>query len=315
MSVIAAILLVFSCLLSGCAGGGSGNEDGVRLLDCPYQLKQIYLYDENTGFGISTDNEVLFTESGIEDFVPVRKIEDIYSLSDSAINASLVDGQTIYVSYLSEADKSIVVEYTTDGGKKWNRTLTTYDEFLGGYDSLGNAYISLGDDKNGYLLYCSSPAAGLMAKFLFATVDGGQSFSFVSDLSSVITGYPQGIACTGKGNAYIAVTYHGEDNYLYRTDDDGATWESRKLDMEKTDISYIDGCTPIFYGEKKQMGTMLLKTVGETITYTICLTGDGGENWTKQKELPVENVSGYTAIEQNKLWFLDAEGNLFETMY
>lgn len=308
------ILLLFMFLLTGCADSPDKNYDDVTLLDCSYQLKQIFMYDENTGFGISTDNEILFTKSGIENFVPLKKMEDINSMSEGFLNADFVDEQTIYTAYLADDDQNIAVEYTTDGGSSWNRTLTAYDEFLGGYDSLGKVYLSFANEKKGYLLYCSSPAAGLMAKLLFYTTDGGKSFSFVSDLSAVITGYPQGIVCTDEDTAYIAVTYHGEDNYLYRTDDGAVTWESLDLDIKNKNTSYIDGCVPVFYGEEKQSGMILLKTVEETISYTFCTTADGGEHWAKQGILSVENLNGYTAVDQNKFWFLDEEGNVFEVL-
>ena len=315
--VVVLLLLIFS--VTGCAGSRDKIYDNVVKLNCPYQLKQISMCDDNTGFGISTDNEILFTTNGVENFVPIKKIENINSMSEGFLNAAFIDEQTAYVAYLSEDNKNITVEYTDDGGNNWHQSLTEYDEFLGGYDALGSVYIGFSDNKNGYLLYCSSPAAGLMSKLLFYTTDAGKSFSYVKDLSAELTGYPQGIVSVDKDTAYIAVTYHGEDNYLYRSFDGGMTWASMDIDMKKKNLSYIDGCVPVFYGEERQSGTLLLKTVDNTVSesavsYTVCTTSDGGEHWTKQGILSIENLHGYTAANQNKFWFLDEEGNVFEVL-
>lgn len=315
--VVVLLLLIFG--VTGCAGSRDKIYDNAVKLNCPYQLKQLFMCDDQTGFAISTDNEILFTANGIENFSPIKKIENSNSMSEGFLNAAFIDEQTAYIAYLSDDDKNIAVEYTNDGGNSWHQTLIEYGEFLGGYDALGSVYIGFSDDKNGYLLYCSSPAAGLMSKLLFRTTDAGKSFSFVGDLSADLTGYPQGIACVDKDTAYIAVTYHGEDNYLYRTYDSGKTWSSMDLGMKKKNISYIDGCAPVFYGEERQSGTLLLKTVDNTVSesavsYAVCTTSDGGGHWTKQGILSIENLHGYTAAEQDKLWFLDEEGNVFEVL-
>ena len=61
------ILMIFllGCLLSGCYG------DYTEIAG-PWQFKQV-LIEENFGWALTTENEVLYTENGVEEFVPVKK--------------------------------------------------------------------------------------------------------------------------------------------------------------------------------------------------------------------------------------------------
>lgn len=303
------ILTVGIGTLTGCSASGDNQLIKTAQTDSPYQLKQIYMCDAHTGWAISEDNQVLYTDNGVENFTPIKTLENISSATDGFVNAAFVNAQSAYVAYTSEENKDVIVEYTDDGGSTWNQTTVNYAEFLGGCDA-GSVYISFTDAGNGYLLYCSSPAAGLMTKLLFATEDAGESFSFVNDLSGELTGYPQGIAFTGEGIGYIAVTYHGEDNYLYRTTDGAGTLESINPLSEDKNVRYIDGYAPVFYGEDKQTGMMVLKAVGDKAAYKLLTTVDGGGNWAQEGELPVEALAGYSAAGGNGLLFIDGEGNV-----
>lgn len=136
--VVVLLLLIFS--VTGCAGSHDKLYDNAVKLNCSYRLKQLFMCDDQTGFAISTDNEILFTSNGIEDFSPIKKIENSNSMSEGFLNAAFIDEQTAYIAYLSDDDRNITVEYTNDGGNSWHQTLTEYDEFLGGYDALGSVF-------------------------------------------------------------------------------------------------------------------------------------------------------------------------------
>lgn len=310
------IMVIGLWTLAGCSAAESSQSiEMTSQIDCPYPLKQLYMCDAYKGWAVSAENEVLYTDSGIEDFAPVKKLEHISSASDSFVNAAFPDAQTAYVAYLSEDNTHIIVDYTDDGGAVWNQTFVEYDELLGGRDA-GSVYISFADAENGYLLYCSSPAAGLMGKLLFRTTDSGKSFSFVSDLTNELAGgYPQGVAFNSKDNGYIAVTYHGEYHYLYGTEDGARTWKSISPLLKDKDTSYIDGYVPVFYGEDMQAGILVLKTVGEKASYKLLTTADGGHNWKQEGELPFEAVKGCSAVEENKLLVIDGGGNVYELMF
>lgn len=279
-------------------------------IDIPYTLNQITMYNSDKGWALSTDNELLFTDSGIENFTTVKKFET--TNPDHVVNAAFVNEQTICTAYFSQDNTYPTVEYTTDGGTVWKQSMIPYEDFSDICDA-GSAYISFADAENGYLLWCSTPAMGMMTKLLFATEDGGKTFNFVSDLTNEITGYPQGISFSNENTGYIAVTYHGEDNYLYVTRDSGQSWNSLKLSFENKNVNYIDGYAPFFY-EDGQKGILILKLVKETTVYSLFITTDGGDNWQFVDDLPFETLTNYSALGDNQLLFIDNEGKMFELL-
>ena len=59
------VVILLGCLLSGCYNNCSE-------IISPWQFKQVCI-EENFGWALTTDNEVLYTENGVEEFVPVKK--------------------------------------------------------------------------------------------------------------------------------------------------------------------------------------------------------------------------------------------------
>ena len=206
---------------------------------------------------ISLENEILFTNSGVENFFPIKTIRNISQINDF-LNAAFIDEQTVYIAYFPEDNAQLIVEYTNNGGNSWDQTFVTSKELV----DAGSAYINFADTENGYLLYCSTPAAGIMTKLLFCTTDAGKTYSFVSDLTNEISGYPVGISFQNKENGYIAVNYHGDNHYLYMTEDHAKTWESVNLFLNTGNIRYVDGHAPIFYGNDIQKRHIGIKTGG-----------------------------------------------------
>lgn len=303
---IVLIIILLSFIL-GCAANIEQPSFNCTLIDSPYHFKQINMFDTNVGWGISTENEILFTNSGMENFISIKNIEGTNKTNDF-ISADFVDEQTAYVAYFSDDNTHLIVEYTNDGGNNWNQTFVNSYNFA----DAGSVYINFSDAENGYLLYCSTPAAGMMTKLLFYTTDAGKTYSFTNDLTNEITGYPTGISFSSKENGYIAVTYHGEDNYLYMTEDSAKTWESVKPFLKNNDIRYIDGYAPIFYGEDIQKGILALKVVGDNISYNLFVTSDGGHSWKPEGNIPSESIISYFAIDENHLFYIDELGSLFE---
>lgn len=305
------IVMVLTGCITGCAASTDKTSYTYKQIDSQYQFKQIHMCDVYKGWAITTENEILFTDNGIENFVSIKKFGEINSATEGFLNAAFLDEQTAYVTYFSPDTIHLIVEYTDDAGKNWSQTLVQYDKFADICDA-GSAYISFADKENGYLLYCSTPAAGMMTKLLFSTTDGGKNYSFVSDLTNEITGYPQGISFNSRDNGYITVSYRGlENNYLYTTMDGGGTWNSEKVILQDEKVNYIDGSNPpVFYGENKQKGILVLKLVGENEEYGLFSTADSGNHWTQEEKLSLESIVGYSAIGENQLFFIDSTGRL-----
>ena len=301
-------LLLVSCGPDSVTGAAEAAPGTCREIETGYQLKQIAV-SEGKRWALTADNEVLAAEDGKEDFRSVRKIEGIYSGTDGFVNACFVDARTAYAAYFSEDGKRVVVERTSDGGKSWKQTSFVYGDY-GEVCDAGSVYLSFFNDENGYLLYCSTPAMGRMTKLLFRTEDAGESFFFVGDLTDELAGYPQGISFYDGENGYIGVSYHGEDAYLYRTENAGVEWKSEKLPAQDEGISYMDGYAPVFY-DGNGAGMIVLKAVGEGASYRLYLTEDYGGTWEEAGELPIESLMGYTADEGGRVLVVGGMGKLY----
>ena len=311
---IFAMVCFFAVSVLGC---GKTETGSCRQISSPFQMKQAAMFDEDCGWGLSDDNEALFTDSGAENFTSVKKVTGVTASSDGFAGADFYDARRAYVVYFPGDDDGawtggVTMEYTADGGQSWKQTVIKFADYGAAALDPGSAYINFVDEFRGYLLCCSTPAMGQMAKFLFGTEDGGETFSMIGDLTDVVTGYPQGISFTDAETGYLAVTYHGEDNYLYKTTDGGRTWNSEKLEVESGGkVSYVDGYAPVFFGADRQDGALILKIVGDGVRYALFTTADGGNSWKQESDLAVDSVRSYSAGCGTQRLVVDDAGNMY----
>ena len=265
------------------------------------------MYPEKTGWALSLDNKVLFTENGIEHFEPVRSLEnDPYRFA----GAAFIDQQTAYTAYYSSKDNQLIVEHTRDSGVSWQQTLIDFEDYTDICDA-GSIFLSFADAQNGYLLCCSTPAAGQMTKLLFFTDNAGKTFYFIADLTVPIAGYPQGITAVSEEQLYIAVTYHGIDCYLYQSSDYARTWESVEIFPRTEDTKYVDGYAPLFYDDEKQKGVILLKIMKEQAVFQLFTTNDAGGHWSLERELPCDTLLHYSIVGDSQIYMIDSSGTVF----
>lgn len=282
----------------------------ISQVDIPYALSEMAMCNRQEGWALTTDHEILFTDAGVENFSVVRRLEGVSSANDGFVDICAVDYQTVYAAYISE-DSRLIVEYTKDGGNSWQQKVVNCEDYQ--LEGGGTPYISFSDAEHGYLLYCSSPAGGLMMKLLFYTEDAGESFSFAGDLSD-LNGYPQGISFSG-GKCYIGVTYHGQDDYMYVKESGTEIWEGGEVISMPNDSRYIDGFAPVFDIVDRQEGMLVLKAVGDDATYLLLVTKDGGESWRINGEIPLDFIDSYFYAGDNHFYFIDNMGKLYSRDY
>lgn len=164
------IAIVEIGLLSGCAT----DKQSFVLTNTGMEetLKQIAMSDEQKGWALTAENELLHTTSGTENFTCVKTFDKTLPALEGEISLCAVDENTAYTAYFSMDGENILVEYTTDAGENWKDTEISYASYGGAY----KAYLSFADREHGYLLYCSDPGAGMMTKILFSTEDGEKPF-------------------------------------------------------------------------------------------------------------------------------------------
>lgn len=288
--------------------------------------------DKRHGWALTEDDQVLYTHDGAGGFsllyiLPTAEAGEVVGgferfLEGSQVASCFLDEKTAYFAGFS-ADlrgalfirESITEE--PDAGNENGCALTAQHRTripLKEYFPQGTIYMSFADARNGYLLVCSDPALGLMTKHLYRTVDGGDSFSFVADVSGAITGYPTGIAFCGEEVGYIGTTYHGEDNYLYGTRDGGETWESLTLPVHAT-AAYVDGLAPVLYGEDRTQAAVVLRNGGENSQYVLYRNNRAAEDlntWELIRILPYEDIRSYSFTDADTGYFIDGDGKLHE---
>ncbi|MBR2045511.1 MAG: hypothetical protein IJ958_05180, partial [Agathobacter sp.] len=136
----------------------------------------------------------------------------------------------------------------------------------------GQIYTTMINDQVGYTLRCSSPAASLMEKVLCKTSDGGNTYEEYLDISSM-GNYPQGVYFFTEEIGYIITDYHGNFNFLYRTEDGGKTWTPQMIYIPGSWYSYINGLSI-------ENGVLQIEVfVDEDAFYYAYTTDDMGETW------------------------------------
>jgi dienelactone hydrolase len=160
----------------------------------------------------------------------------------------------------------------------------------------GTTSLSFVDDRNGFLLASSDPAAGLMTKNIYATTDGGATWQ-PRPSPDAHSYYATGIAFRSSAEGWITGTYHGGDACpLYHTRNGAGSWALQKLPIpDEYRGGYADSYPPVFIGEDRGHGYLPVKLVRHDpppghwawVNYE---SDDGGATW----HLPAAGVASLT---------------------
>lgn len=143
-------------------------------------------------------------------------------------------------------------------------------------DRDGKIYTSLWEAKKGYVLRCSSQAAGLRVKILCKTSDEGKTYDRCWDISNM-PNYPSGMYFFTEDIGYIITDYHSNRNFLYRTEDGGKTWQPQMVYVPVGWYRYINGLSI-------DNGVLKIEVVTDGKTYYYEYeTDDMGNNWYVKK--------------------------------
>ena len=273
-------------------------------------VNQISMTNKRCGWLLTTENELYHTENGIPAFQKINELPvSTPALEPSPYGCFLSDA-CAYLAYFSEG--SIVIEFTTSSGNIWTQTHIPYTE----YGDAGSLFLSFADTEHGYLLYCTTPAAGHMGKFLFQTQDGGNTFELVSDLTSIISGYPTGITLSSPyqdGAPLLLITSRETSEYLFQSVDGGISWESITLKpyAETAKFYRINAYCPVFLGDDRMHGMLLVQYVSEKPCYAIYQTTDAGLTWNPEGIFYGDSIQNYSFWNETEGFFVDYTGSLF----
>ena len=171
--------------------------------------------------------------------------------------------------------------------------------------------LSMTDENNGYLLYCSTGAMGLMEKYLYVTEDRWATYD-VKDISSLIDGYPTSLSALSSEHIYIG-TQMRSNGYLFETIDGGITWESVSVD----DGYYRDGYVPLLDENNGIMYVFLEYEADDRIYYNLYQSDINATAWEKIGSYSLD-AGGYSLQEcrffmsGGTLYFYDSHGNQYQ---
>lgn len=298
--------------------------------------------DGRHGWALTEDDQILYTYEGAGQFsflndLPFAQAGEVSDTTDAPagfladrggteVSVCFLDEKTAYFAAVSAIDgEALLIRETITSepaaGDENGQVLVSEHRTripLQEYFWCGDMYVSFADSQNGYLLVCSDPALGQMAKHLYCTTDGGDSFSFVADLSSVISGYPTGMAFCSDNVGYIGVSHRQELSYLYSTTDGGMTWESVDVPVH-ADAYYADSLAPVVFYEDgmPKMAVVLENAVGQSRRYVLYINPrpDDFMTWQLIQILPYDDVRNYCFTDEETGYFIDGSGMLHEWKY
>lgn len=114
-------------------------------------------------------------------------------------------------------------------------------------------FLSMLDEKIGYLLYCSTPGAGQMMKHLYFTEDRWDNYTEI-DISNQLDGYPTSLSAMSIENLFIG-TQMRSNGFLFETVDSGKNWVPFTVDDSVKNCQ--NGYAPVIDKESGIMYTLL----------------------------------------------------------
>jgi hypothetical protein len=166
---------------------------------------------------------------------------------------------------------SVAVARTTDGGATW-KTGTVKDPAVSpaGYSDIT---MSFGDDSDGAILARTATSQAFSVGTLFATTDGGASWSVHPAPEAGVLSVDSG------GRTWVAGTA------LNTTSDRGRTWTTSAVQVgDATGTATLS--TPV-------QGTLpVTVSDGDSTTVELLTSGDGGQTWASPQRLAVHARTG-----------------------
>lgn len=169
--------------------------------------------------------------------------------------------------------------------------------------------LSMTDENNGYLLYCSTGAGGQMMKYLYVTKDRWITCE-EKDISSLIDGYPTSLSALSSEHIYIGTDMRS-NGYLFETTDGGEHWDSVTVD----EGYYRYGYVPLLDENNGVMYAFLEYEADGRSHYNLYQSDMNATTWEKIGSYSLEASSGLKCwffMSDGTLYFYDSQGNHYQ---
>jgi hypothetical protein len=185
----------------------------------------------------------------------------------------------------------IVVAQLSDGAVL-SKIPIAFDEY--------RVFLSMIDENEGYLLYCSTPGAGQMMKILYFTKDRWNSYT-EADISLKIDGYPTSLSAMSKEQLFIG-TQMRSNGFLFETTDGGRDWISFTVDGSVQNCQ--NGYAPIV-DQENDIAYVLLKCGENYLLYQL------NDVWEKKGSFPLDTFVEEFFASGGELYIVDDQGRQF----
>lgn len=191
------------------------------------------------------------------------------------------------------------VYHTMDGGQTWQEKQLNPPA-----DSNDTAYITFINAQDGWIVF-NSPGPGASADItIFRTIDGGNSWTFVSQSGNGVSQLPNGFdnwtlgflntstgwACAGYSNL--------SPSLFYITHDGGKSWKQISLALPAGKPSVkLWVLPPTFFSSNDGLLPVLYYVNAHDEGLILYATHDGGTTWSQSKPLPADIYQSGLTIE------------------
>jgi photosystem II stability/assembly factor-like uncharacterized protein len=173
------------------------------------------------------------------------------------------------------------------------------------------------DDQNGWLMAGLGAGAGSQAIAIFATHDGGATWSEVYRRDTCapeppgeipLSGMKQGITFLDRQHGWVTGSVPADNFvYLYSTENGGLNFQQRDIPLPPgMTTAMFSLAAPVFYNGTRGVLPVTLFTpeISRTVLYT---TTDGGETWSPTRPVPVIGRFSMPTATDFMVW----DGNMF----
>jgi photosystem II stability/assembly factor-like uncharacterized protein len=257
-------------------------------------LLRIAMTDEHAGWAIAKttgDFAILHTsDSGTHwknvsppSFSPAQHGDAVYADEQGIDLSTLGNDAWVARVYGLQDSPQLFVWHTADGGAHWSASKIPVSDTYG-------LFLQFVDSQHGFLLGTSDAAMGHTAKRFYRTSDGGKTWRLVSDGFPThptkgalpFAGFPTGIGFRDSETGWVGMSPRGDtDVTLYRTKDDGATWQQQSVPIPAKfhSGSYDSDTRPPFFFDAITGVLPMQLILNNWSGLAVSTTDDGGATW------------------------------------
>jgi len=289
-------------------------------------FNELYMVDENYGFGISDEN-VFRTADGGESWTNITPDLSESDIAKNNLYNNLyffaLDKEKLWLCIKEDFGNNMELYKTTDGGIEWKESTVILPVSF----KVSSIHIYFLDEQNGYMLGESDPALGSSLKAVLATKNGGESWTCLTEGSFdnknenflPNLGYPTGLCFVDQKNGWVGYWDHGHEIIpLFRTKDGGKTWLNQALPLPdkfkyKNKTDFTSNVFPPVFSQDKNKGVLLVQYIDETgSSFTPYFTTDKGNTWSIGSSI---TASSAKYLNPDLGWGTDSEHNRIYISY